>query len=934
MKDQLAGTYLSAGSMAYVESLYQDYLTDPHSVSEQWRTHFDALGHGRDPAASQNRFDVQARYVALGRQWPGLVAEQAPASAQINLKQSAVDRLVDAYRYHGHLEAQLDPLGESRPPSSALSLSSVGLSQADLDSEFVSPKILGHNKHVPLRQIIERLRKIYCGSAGVEYATIPYPDEVEWIRSRIEAAGGEYLLSPQAKQRLVQGLIEAEGMEQYLGRKYVAQKRFSVEGGETVIPMLREIIETGAKAGVDEVMLSMAHRGRLNVLFNIMGMPAKELCERFEGTRDLGVTSGDVKYHLGYSGDCEVAGRAMHMSLAYNPSHLEAIVPVAMGSARARQDSREAESRQNVLNVTIHGDASVAGLGVIQETLNMAGPPAYRVCGTIHIVINNQIGFTLSNPEEARTGEYCTNIARSIDCPIFHVNGDDPEACVFFANLAMAYRNHFHKDVFIDLWCYRRLGHNEADEPIATQPKMYRAVREHPSTLTLYAQRLVDEGVLSEADIKQRKDAFVKLMDEGLPSVPVSQEGVTKERDTSWHSYIDRDWREPYETGLPLETLQSLAQIVCTVPEGFKMQKQVKALMEQRLEMAAGQRAVNWGFAETLAYASLLSGGHGVRLVGEDTQRGTFAHRHALLHDQDTCEDYLPLSPLVRDGVNLSVYNSVLSEFAALGFEYGYASTRPQDLVLWEAQFGDFANGGQVIIDQFISSAWQKWRRLSGLVMLLPHGYEGMGPEHSSARLERFLQLCAQDNMQVCVPTTPAQIYHLLRRQVVRRYRRPLIVMTPKSLLRHPLAVSRLEDLAEGKYQLLIPDETVKHSKSVKRLIITCGKVYYDLVQAREAAALKDVAIVRIEQLYPFPDAEFAELLKPFAHVADCVWCQEEPMNQGAWYTVQHHVRAALSDGQHLRYAGRKPMAAPAGGYPKLHKLLQEALISDALGLS
>lgn len=929
MKEQLAGTFLSDGSMAYVEALYEDYIQDPQSVSESWRAQFDALTQGLKSTDEPVRTAVRDHYARLGAQWPsrGVTVE----AASENPKQYSVYALIDAYRMHGHLLAKIDPLDQPRTSSSVLDLDYYGLTEADLGGQFDAKRLMGPGKHA-LRDIIQALEGIYCGAVGVEYAYLSNAEEVDWLRGALESKDTHGFDTAQ-RTELLASLVDAEGMEQYLGRKYVGQKRFSLEGGESIIPMMREILKTAALDGVDEAMLSMAHRGRLNVLFNIMGMPADELCTRFEGTLDHGLTSGDVKYHLGYSSDCEIAGQPMHLALAYNPSHLEAIVPIAMGSARARQDQRADHNPTKVLNISLHGDASLAGLGVIQETLNMAGPPAYNVQGTVHLVVNNQIGFTLSDPAEARTGEYCTNIARSIDAPIFHVNGDDPEACVRVAQLATQYRARFHKDVFIDMLCFRKLGHNEADEPIATNPEMYNKVRKHPGVCTLYAQALDAAGVVSAEAFNQMKTDFTQLMDAGKASIAVTRNGLTEKRSKVWDAYIGREWREAYASKLPLKTLKALAEKACVLPEGFDLQKQVKTLMGQRVEMAAGTRPLNWGFAETLAYATLMDNGHSVRLVGEDSQRGTFAHRHAVVHDQTSFESFAPLSNFQSETTRLTVYNSVLCEFAALGFEYGYACSAPNDLVIWEAQFGDFANGGQVVIDQFISSAWQKWKRLSGLVMLLPHGYEGMGPEHSSARLERFLQMCAQGNMQVCVPTTPAQIYHLLRRQALRAYRRPLIVMTPKSLLRHPLATSSLEDLADGDFQVLIGDETVQAAKA-KRVIITSGKVYYDLVQKRDADNIHDTAIIRIEQLYPFPDVEFEKLLKPYQHVKEIVWCQEEPMNQGAWYTSQHNIRGALLDGQRLRYAGREASAAPAAGYPALHKLQQEALVLDALGLT
>ena len=927
MKAFLENSYLFGSNAPYIESLYESYLENPSSVSDKWQRFFSSLNESQPISHAAIREQLKQLGFSTRAAQTGSSSNAASSS-----KQSAVDNLIAGYRRLGHLNAELDPLGNKIPaPEPRLNLAHYGLTPSDLSQHFTSNGVL-ETPTATLKDIVERLKQSYCGHIGVEYAGVYNDAEYQWIQQYVEQKLWQHPLTDERKRQVLQQLTAAETLEKYLDRRFIGQKRFSIEGGESLIPALNETCQAAAALGVKEVALGMAHRGRLNVSLNIMGRKPKELISEFEGTFDFGETSSDVKYHMGFSSDIATPNGSLHLTLGFNPSHLEFINPVVMGSVRARQDRVNDPDQNQAMPVLIHGDGAFSGQGVVMETLSMSQTYAYGVGGTVHIILNNQVAFTTSEANDSRSSTYCSDLAKMIDAPVLHVNGDDTEAVVAVMRFAVAYRMRFHKDIVIDLVCYRRLGHNESDEASATQPLMYGKIRQHPTTRAKYAQELVAEGVVSEADAEAMITDYRKKLELGEPVVELLDEGLWRDNAKRWAPYLAQDWTQQFETGVPLKQLQALAEDVVVVPETFHLQRQVAHMMAARAKMAKGQQPLDWGFAETLAYASLLDESTTVRLSGQDVQRGTFAHRHAVLHDQQTSEPYSPLKQLAnKKNAHFYAYNSLLSETGSLGFEYGYACTEPESLVIWEAQFGDFANGAQVIIDQFISSGWQKWGRLSGLTMLLPHGYEGMGPEHSSARLERFLQLSAQSNMQVCVPSTPAQIFHLLRRQVLRKLRVPLIVMTPKSLLRHKLATSTLEDLSKGHFREVIPE--VDSLTKVKRVILCSGKVYYELLEKRREHEITDIAIIRIEQLYPFPYEELKAVLSQYAKAKEVVWCQEEPMNQGAWYSSRHRLTDCLQQGQELSYAGRAPMAAPAPGYLRLHKQQQEKLIQDALQL-
>ncbi|MGB5466912.1 MAG: 2-oxoglutarate dehydrogenase E1 component, partial [Sedimenticolaceae bacterium] len=731
-------------------------------------------------------------------------------------------------------------------------------------------------------------------------------------------------------------LTAAEGLEQFLHRRYVGQKRFSLEGGDSLIPALDEIVQGGGKRGVTDIVIGMAHRGRLNVLVNLLGKAPRELFSEFEGKRDAdpGDGSGDVKYHQGFYSDIQTPGGPVHLSLAFNPSHLEIVAPVVQGGCRARQDRHERDARDLVLPVIVHGDAAFIGQGVVTETLNLSKTPAYGTGGTIHVVINNQIGFTTSHPQEARSTLYCTEVAKLIQAPIFHVNGDDPDAVLFVTRLALDYRFTFHNDVVIDLVCYRRHGHNEADEPMMTQPQMYQRIKQMQTTRALYAQRLLEDGLIDERESAALSEAYRASLDQGQVVVREFLHGSRSGYEAHWEQYLNARPDEAVDTRVPLAQLRRLGERALALPEGFVLQRGVERVIDERRRMLAGEVAVDWGMAETLAYATLLHDGHAVRLSGQDSIRGTFAHRHGAYHDQSDFRSYIPLAHLFEGQPRFEVINSLLSELAVLGFEYGYATSMPNTLVIWEAQFGDFANGAQMVIDQFIASGYLKWGRLCQLTLFLPHGFEGQGPEHSSARLERFLQLCAELNMRVWVPSTPAQFFHLLRDQIKRRFRRPLVVMTPKSLLRHPLSKSSLDAFVGGALAVVQPEIDGLRSNGVRRVVLCSGKVYFDLLGARRQRSIDDIAILRIEQLYPFPRRRLGELLGQYSAASEIVWCQEEPRNQGAWYQIQHHLRVLTGDRQSLGYAGRAPSASPACGSAGLHRAQQQALVDAALSES
>jgi len=947
---------LAGENAAYLEDLYEQYLADPTRVADNWRTFFDTLPQVGDQIP-EIRHSAVRDAMRVMTQWPGTQRSGAAlpvAGLEHEHKQVRVLQLINAYRFRGHQVADIDPLRlRPQPGLAELQLDAHGLGEADLDSVFETgslamplstPAATSRAFEVAslpagratLGAIVKHLRATYCGSIGAEYMHITETPEKRWIQQRLERAGGRTELSDEARLGLLQRLTAAEGLERYLHTRYVGQKRFSLEGADSLIPLLDEIIQRAGHYAVKELAIGMAHRGRLNVLINIVGKTPAELFQEFEGTAGHSTNgSGDVKYHQGFSSDLKTGKGLIHVSLAFNPSHLEIVDPVVEGSARARQQRSGDEQGNFVVPILIHGDAAFAGQGVVMETINMSQSSGFSTKGTVHVVVNNQIGFTTSSQRDARSSEYCTDIAKMVDAPIFHVNGDDPEAVIQVTRLVLDYRMRFHKDVVIDMVCYRRHGHSEADEPTATQPIMYQAIRDRLTTRGLYAEKLVAEHICDEQQPHQLMEAYRARLDAGLPVVDklASEEQANYPYAVDWAPYLAQACTAYLQTAIPLARIRQLWESLSRLPDGFQLNGNVAKVIDNRRKMAAGAMPIDWGFAEILAYASLVTDGHAVRLSGQDSGRGTFFHRHAVLHCQRDGSIYVPLRNVADDQANFLVINSLLSEEAVLAFEYGYATTDPRTLVVWEAQFGDFANNAQVVIDQFISAGEQKWNRLCGLVMLLPHGMEGQGPEHSSARLERYLQLCAQHNMQVCVPTTPAQIFHLLRRQQLLECRKPLIVMTPKSLLRHRLAVSSLEDLSQGEFQPVIPEIDTLDPARVERVVLCSGKVYYDLLEKRRKESIDHVAIIRIERLYPFPEAQIRRLLATYENASGFIWCQEEPQNQGAWFSIQHHLRAVLKQPEQLAYAGRPFSAAPAVGYAWLHLKQQHALVNQALGL-
>ncbi|HTQ37195.1 MAG TPA: 2-oxoglutarate dehydrogenase E1 component, partial [Steroidobacteraceae bacterium] len=842
----------------------------------------------------------------------------AGESAQTE-KQAAVSRLIQIYMNRGHLVAKLDPLGlVQRPRPRVMELAHMGLTEADLDTEFyTSGRVEAIPRRAKLRDIIALLEKVLAGPIGAEFAHVSDTDERLWLQDQFMQGRLQQKFSAAERVDILRQLTAAEGLERYLHTRYVGQKRFSLEGGDALIPSLNELVQQGGATGIEDMVIGMAHRGRLNVLVNVLGKAPSELFDEFEGKYDLAHLkgSGDVKYHKGFSSDLRTPGGNVHVALAFNPSHLEIVNPVVEGSVRARQERRGDVGDARVAPILIHGDAAFAGQGVVMETLQLSQARSFYTGGTIHLIINNQVGFTTSDPRDARSTIYCSDVAKMLEAPIYHVNADDPEAVLFVTRQALAYRMKFRKDVVIDLVCYRRLGHNEADEPAATQPVMYAKIRQHPTVRQLYAEKLVAEGVVAAADAAAFMEQYRAGLDAGKSQVPASLGLIGNQYTVDWTKFLRNDWAEPVATAIDAQRLARLGARIVDVPPDFKLHPRVAAIYASRRKMLAGEVPLDWGCAETLAYAALLEDGIPIRLTGQDSGRGTFFHRHAVLHDQDSGGRWIPLEHISANQPCFTVTDSVLSEEAVLGFEYGYSTTNPAALVIWEGQFGDFANGAQVVIDQFISSGESKWGRLCGLVLFLPHGYEGQGPEHSSARPERFLQLCAENNMQVVVPSTPAQMFHMLRRQMLRSLRKPLIVMTPKSLLRHELSVSPLAELTGGGFATVIDEIDEINAAQAQRLVFCSGKVYFDLLKARRAAGLKDVALVRVEQLYPFPVQAYEAVLRRYPQAREVVWCQEEPQNQGAWYHIRHRLEGSLQkDRQVLLYAGRQHAAAPATG--------------------
>jgi 2-oxoglutarate dehydrogenase E1 component len=912
----------------FVEELYEQYLIDPDSVTDEWRGYFDALppwnkaGSEQPHSPVQNAFELMHTSVAAA---PDMEHER---------KQVKVLQLINAHRFLGLRVANLDPLARhAKPVVPELDPAHYGLLDSDMATIFETGSLVAAAR-LTLREILQLLRQTYCGSIGAEYMYISDVPQKRWIQNRLEGVRGLAGFDAAQRRRILGRLTAAETLERYLHTKFVGQKRFSLEGGDTLVPLLDHLLQRAGGQGVKEAVIGMAHRGRLNVLVNILGKQPSMLFAEFEGIHAEHLTSGDVKYHQGFSADIETAGGKLHVALAFNPSHLEIVNPVVEGSVRARQHRLKDLQGKKVIPILLHGDAAFAGQGVVMETLAMSQTRGYRTGGTVHIIINNQIGFTASDSRDVRSSQYCSDVAKMIDAPIFHVNADDPDAVMLITEIAFDYRMQFGRDVVIDMVCFRKLGHNEQDEPLVTQPFMYRFIRQHPGTRAVYAERLVKEGVIAAGEGEAMIASYRQAMDEGRNSIQPAIEKADKPV-SSWSGLkTGTNWNAPVDTTVSLARLQQLGRVLTTIPDKFTLQSRVQKIVEDRTLMARGELSLDWGMAENLAYATLLTEGYPVRLSGQDSGRGTFFHRHATWHDQNRVVwhegIHIPLQHLAPDQSDFVVIDSLLSEEAVLGFEYGYATAEPNTLVLWEAQFGDFANGAQVVIDQFIASGEVKWGRLCGLVMLLPHGYEGQGAEHSSGRIERYLQMCADYNIQVCVPSTPAQMFHLLRRQMLRPTRRPLIVFTPKSLLRSKDAASPLTDFTDGSFRAVIAEVETLGVDKVRRIIACSGKVYYDLVNARRVKGIEDMAIIRIEQLYPFPHEAFAAQVAAYPNATEMVWCQEEPGNQGAWHRIQHYLSRHLRHGMRLEYALRPSSAAPAAGYLAVHNEQQKAVIEAA----
>jgi 2-oxoglutarate dehydrogenase E1 component len=916
----------------FVEELYEKYLVDPKSVPDAWRGYFDALPPLANGAHDELHSRIQRSFATLPKS--AASAAQAPI-ADMERKQVFVLQLINAHRFLGVRVANLDPLNRfAKPVVAELDPAHYFLAESDMDTTFDTGSLVAEAR-MTLREILKLLRQTYCGSIGAEYMYISDVAQKRWIQNRLESSRGQAGYDARMRRRILERITAAETLERYLHTKFVGQKRFSLEGGETLISALDHLLQRAGEQGVQEAVIGMAHRGRLNVLVNILGKQPAMLFAEFEGIHAEHLSSGDVKYHQGFSADIGTPGGELHVALAFNPSHLEIVDPVVEGSVRARQHRRKDHDGSKVIPILIHGDAAFAGQGVVMETLAMSQTRGYGTGGTVHIIVNNQIGFTASDSRDVRSSTYCSDVAKMIDAPIFHVNADDPDAVLLITEIALDYRMNFNKDVVIDLVCFRKLGHNEQDEPLVTQPFMYSFIRQHPGTRALYAQRLEAQDVIQPGEADEMVATYRKAMDEGRNSIHPALEVRKGKSVADWTRFKnDVPWDVEVNTAVPLERLRQLAIPLTTVPENFILQSRVQKIVEDRVAMASGDLPLDWGMAENLAYASLLAEGYPVRLTGQDTQRGTFFHRHAAWHDQKRVENsdgvYIPLQHLASDQADFVVIDSLLSEEAVLGFEYGYATAEPNSLVLWEAQFGDFANGAQVVIDQFIASGEVKWGRRCGLVMLLPHGYEGQGAEHSSGRIERYLQLCADYNIQVCIPSTPAQMFHLLRRQMLRPMRKPLIVFTPKSMLRSKDAASPLASFSQGKFQPVIAEVDMLDAGKVRRIIACSGKVYYELLAARRAKGIADMAIIRIEQLYPFPHDGFTAQIAAYPNATEVLWCQEEPGNQGAWHRIQHYLLRHLRKGMRLGYALRPSSAAPAAGYLAIHQEQQKAVIEAA----
>ncbi|HRD76068.1 MAG TPA: 2-oxoglutarate dehydrogenase E1 component [Hyphomicrobiaceae bacterium] len=976
--DELARTsFLNGVNAAYIEELQARYDQNPGSVPDEWRLFFQSLKEGPGAASAEREGPSWGRPISEMQQNGELVAaltgDYAPVerelrdrishraqSAGVEVSPAATFRatqdslralmLIRAYRVMGHLVADLDPLGISeRKVHKELRPETYGFTEADLDRPIFIDKVLGLET-ATVRQILKILRRTYCRHIGVEFMHITSPAQKRWIQERIEGADKDVTFTREGKRAILNKLIAAEGFEKFSDIKYTGTKRFGLDGGESMIPALEQIIKRGGQLGVKEIVIGMAHRGRLNVLANVMSKPLRAIFNEFKGGSykpEEVEGSGDVKYHLGASSDREFDGNKVHLSLTANPSHLEIVDPVVLGKVRAKQDQHRCEpgERTPVLPLLIHGDAAFAGQGVVAECLGLSGLKGHRTGGSIHFIINNQIGFT-TNPRYSRSSPYCTDVAKMVEAPIFHVNGDNPEAVVHVAKVATEFRQKFQKPVVIDMVCYRRFGHNESDEPAFTQPIMYRKIKAHQTVVSMYSRRLVEEGVMSEADVEGMQTSLRAHFDGELAAAEGYKPNKADWLDGRWSQIgLPEDEARRGNTGLSIETLKDVGRRITTVPHDFQTHKTIGRLLERRREMIETGEGIDWAFAEALAFGTLVKERFAVRLSGQDVERGTFSQRHAVLIDQESERRYTPLKYVAPDQARFEVINSMLSEEAVLGFEYGYSLAEPMALVMWEAQFGDFANGAQVVFDQFLSSGERKWLRMSGLVCLLPHGYEGQGPEHSSARLERFLQLCAEDNWQVANCTTPSNYFHILRRQLQRKVRKPLILMTPKSLLRHKRVVSRLDEMGPGtSFHRVLWDDAqhlpgqkikLKPDGEIRRVVLCSGKVYYDLYEAREAAGIDDVYILRVEQLYPTPVRALIQELQRFPK-SDVVWCQEEPRNMGAWSFIEGQLEWVLAHTngavKRARYAGRAASASTATGLASKHASEQKALVADALG--
>ena len=936
MKESLGSSYLFGGNAPFIEDLYETYLESPEAVTPQWRRYFDQMQQQSGGARDVAHAPVVESFIRLAKKrGNGHAHAPTDAVATVEKKQVSVLQLINAYRFLGVRHAGVDPLKRfDKPIVPELDPAYYGLTEADMNLVVNSGSLVGPDQ-MPLREILRAVKETYCGSIGMEYMYITDTQVKRWIQQRFEAIRSQPSYDADFKRHILERLTAAETLEKYLHTRYVGQKRFSLEGSESLIPLLDLALQRAGTKGVQEAVIGMAHRGRLNVLVNTLGKMPKDLFSEFEGKQVEQLPMGDVKYHQGFSSDIMTPGGPMHLTLAFNPSHLEIVNPVVEGSVRARQHRRKDRDGTQVLPVVLHGDAAFIGQGVVMETLNLSQTRGYGTGGTVHIIVNNQIGFTTSDTRDTRSTLYCTDVAKMVEAPIFHVNGDDPEAVSLVTEIALDFRMEFHKDVVIDLVCFRRLGHNEQDEPMVTQPLMYKLISQHPGTRKLYAEKLAAQGVIRPADADEMIKTYRDALDAGFHTNKTILSNYKPPFQVNWAPFKNIPWTYKAVTGLPMDTLKQLAVKLTTVPQHFKLHSRVEKIVADRRAMTAGTLPLDWGMAENLAYASLLKDGYAVRLSGQDSARGTFFHRHAVWHDQNRerwdAGTYIPLQHISENQPDFVVIDSVLSEEAVLGFEYGYATAEPNELVIWEAQFGDFGNGAQVVIDQFIAAGEVKWGRICGLALMLPHGYEGQGPEHSSARIERYLQLCADYNMQICIPSTPAQMFHLLRRQMIRPFRKPLIIISPKSLLRHKESVSSLEDLANGEYQVVIPDAELQNTQKVKRVVFCSGKVYFDLVAARRERGIDDIAIVRLEQLYPVPHDQFKIEIDRYKDAKEIVWCQEEPGNQGAWHRIQHYLLRQMLPHQKLSYALRPSSSTPAGGYLALHNQRQKAVVEAAL---